>query len=93
MVGMIFLVWFLMVLAFPVLFIALSYIRFGRETALVAILGRLLAVFAVYAATTFVMFYPMFAIIYVGANSQLGGNAFDLTGRLILRSLVFGYGG
>ena len=85
------LIWSLLVAVIPFVFIALSYFRFGRETALVAILGRLFVSFVGYVGTTFLMSFVMFGVIYAGAHTKPVGNALDLTSKLAIGFLVFLY--
>ena len=77
---------------FPVAFIVLSYMRFGRETALVAILARLTASIVLYLAASYLMLCPMFTMIFAGAHIDPVGNSLSVLGKILIASLVFVYG-
>src|SRR5947208_2164907 len=92
MESLVFMLWCVMVGIFPISFLVLGYIRFGRETALIAILARLTLSFLVYFVASFSMLQLMFITIFAGAHTEPVGNSLTDEGKFLITSLVVVYG-
>jgi hypothetical protein len=92
MESLVFMLWCVMAGIFPISFLVLSYIRFGRETALIAILARLTPSFFVYFIASFLILQPMFVMLFAGAHAEPVGNSLTDAGKSLITSLVVVYG-
>ena len=85
------LIWFLFVLAFPIVFLVVGYVSYINGTKLSEIILKLFVALIGYVCITGVTFPFIFVVVYAGAHSNPVGNSLDLKGKIVYFAMIFAY--